>query len=120
VLAREWISAGAHINAVGACLPNARELDTATVAASSLFADRRESVLNESGDYLFAFREAAIGPEHIRGEIGEVLTGKIQGRNSNEEITLFKSLGLAVEDLAAVDYLYRQAKETGAGTWVEF
>ena len=67
-----------------------------------------------------ALREGAIGPEHIRGEIGELLTGNIQGRGSDQEITLFKSLGLAVEDLAAVDYLYRRAQETGAGTWVEF
>jgi len=120
VLRREWISAGAHINAVGACLPHMREIDSATVAASSFFVDRRESVLNESGDYLIALREGAIGPEHIRGEIGEVLTGEIQGRDSDREITLFKSLGLAVEDLAAVDYLYRRAKETDSGSWVEF
>jgi alanine dehydrogenase len=120
VLQREWISEGAHINAIGACLPHTREIDSATVASSKLFVDRRESVLNESGDYLMALKEGAIGPEHIVGEIGEVLTGKVQGRTSDREITLFKSLGLAVEDLAAVDYLYARAAETGSGTWVEF
>ena len=82
--------------------------------------DRRESTLNEAGDYLFAMREGAIGPEHIRAELGEVLTGVKPGRSSPEEITLFKSLGLAVEDLASANYLYRKAKELNAGVWVEF
>jgi ornithine cyclodeaminase len=90
------------------------------MAASSLFVDRRESTINEAGDYLFAAREGVIGPDHIRAEIGEVLTGAKAGRTSLEEITLFKSLGLAIEDLAAADYLYRRARELNAGTWVEF
>ena len=121
VLRREWIAPGAHINAVGTYSPSARELDTATVAAATLFVDRRESALNEAGDYLLAMREGAIGPEHIRAEIGEVLTGAKPGRTSPDEVTLFKSLGLAVEDLAAAEYLYRRAQtDNRAGTWVEF
>lgn len=120
VVRREWISPGTHLNVVGSSTPTAREVDTATIAASSLFVDRRESTLNEAGDYLFAAREGAIGPDHIRAELGEVLTGAQPGRTSREEITLFKSLGLAVEDLAAANYLYRKAKESSAGTWVEF
>lgn len=120
VVRREWISPGAHLNVVGASTPHAREVDSATMAASSLFVDRRESTINEAGDYLFAMRDGAIGPGHIRAEIGEVLTGAKAGRISLEEITLFKSLGLAVEDLAAADYLYRRARELNAGTWVEF
>ena len=120
VLRREWISAGAHLNVVGSSTPHAREVDTETIAASALFVDRRESTLNEAGDYLFAMREGAIGPEHIRAELGEVLTGFKPGRTSLEEITLFKSLGLAVEDLAAANYLYRKAKELNARAWVEF
>ena len=84
-----------------------------------LFVDRRESTLNESGDYLFAMREGAIGPEHIRAEIGELLGGH-PGRGTPGEITLFKSLGLAVEDLAAADYIYRRAQALEVGTWVEF
>lgn len=120
VLQRNWISAGAHLNVVGSSTPMAREVDTATIAASSLFVDRRESTLNEAGDYLFAAREGAIGPDHIRAELGEVLTGTKPGRTSREEITMFKSLGLAVEDLAAANYLYRRSKELNAGTWVEF
>jgi ornithine cyclodeaminase len=120
ILKREWISAGAHLNVVGSSIPTTREVDTATIANASLFVDRRESTLNEGGDYLFATREGAIGPDHIRAEIGELLTGKYAGRTSPEEITLFKSLGLAIEDLASADYLYRKAKATSAGEWVEF
>ncbi len=120
VVHREWISPGVHLNVVGSSTPLAREVDTATIAESALFIDRRESTLNEAGDYLFAMREGAIGPEHIRAELGEVLTGQKPGRTSPEEITLFKSLGLAVEDLAAANYLYRKAKESNAGTWVDF
>jgi ornithine cyclodeaminase len=117
---REWISAGAHLNAVGSCTPSTRELDAATVAASRLFVDSVESTVNEAGDYLRAAQEGVVGPEHIRAELGEVLKGSQPGRTSPQEITLFKSLGLAVEDLAAAEYLYRKSKETGAGTWVRF
>lgn len=117
---REWVSEGAHLNAVGACTPNARELDAATVAASSLFVDSVESTVNEAGDYLRAVREGAVAPGHIRAELGEVLSGTKPGRTSADEITLFKSLGLAVEDLAAAEYLYRKAEEAGAGTRVRF
>ncbi len=120
VVRRDWIAPGAHLNVVGASLPHAREIDTATMAAASLFVDRRESTLNESGDYLFAAREGAIGPEHIRAEIGEVLIGAKPGRTRPDEITLFKSLGLAVEDVAAAAFIYRQARRNSAGTWVEF
>lgn len=120
VVRREWVSEGAHINAVGSCTPHTRELDAATVAAASLFVDRVESVVNEAGDYLLAAREGVVGPGHVRAELGEVLSGTKPGRTSPDEITLFESLGLAVEDLAAAEYLYRKSKETGAGTWVSF
>ncbi len=115
-----WIAPGAHLNVVGASQPHVREIDTATMAATSLFVDRRESTLNESGDYLQAAREGAIGPEQIRAEIGEVLIGAKPGRTQPREITLFKSLGLAVEDVAAAAYVYRQAQAAQTGTWVEF
>ena len=120
VVQREWVSPGVHLNVVGSSTPLAREVDTATIAAAALFVDRRESTVNEAGDYLFAMREGAIGPEHIRAELGEVLTGEKPGRTSPDEITMFKSLGLAVEDLAAANYLYTKAKELNAGVWVEF
>jgi len=120
VLRREWIAPGAHINAVGASTPATREIDAPTMAAASLFVDRRESTLNEAGDYLIAVHEGAIGPEHIKAEIGEVLIGAKPGRTSGDEITLFKSVGLAVEDLEAAGHVYRKAKQFGVGTWVEF
>jgi ornithine cyclodeaminase len=121
IVKREWISAGTHINAVGASIAAARELDSALVAASSLFVDRRESTVNEGGDYLLAVREGAIaGPEHIRAELGELLLGTAAGRTSADEITLFKSLGLAIEDLASAAFLYDKARREGVGTWVDF
>ena len=119
VLRREWVSPGAHLNVVGASLPDRREVDGATMAAASLFVDRRESTLQEAGDYRLALSEGAIWDGHIRAELGEVLAGSHPGRASREEITLFKSLGLAVEDLAAAVFLHRRATETGAGQWVE-
>jgi len=120
VLRHVWLKPGTHVNAVGSSIRTARELDTATVAACSLFVDRRESTVNEAGDYLVPLEEGAIGPDHIRAELGEILIGAHPGRTSPEELTVFKSLGLAVEDLAAAEYVVRRARETGRGTEVEF
>ena len=116
----ELLSPGAHVNAVGSSVASARELSTATVAAGSLFVDRRESAEHESGDYLLAVREAGIGPEHIRAELGEVLIGAHPGRTFDDELTIFKSLGLAAEDLAAADLCVQRARERGLGTEVAF
>jgi len=104
----EWISKGAHINAVGSCMPGARELDTATVLNSRLFTDCYESVFNEAGDFIIPKNEGAIDDSHVKGEIGEILLGKKDGRTSVDDITVFKSLGLAVEDIFAVDHIYRK------------
>lgn len=120
VLRREWLADGAHVNAVGSSIPTTRELDTATVAGASLFVDRRESTENESGDYLMPLREGAIGPEHIRAELGDVLVGSAPGRTSAAELTVFKSLGIAIEDLAAAEHVVARARETATGTEVEF
>jgi ornithine cyclodeaminase/alanine dehydrogenase-like protein (mu-crystallin family) len=117
ILERDWVAAGAHVNAVGSSIPTAREIDARTMAAAALFADRRESFFAEAGDYLLAVDE--VGPLEVRAELGEVLTGAAEGRRSNDELTLFKSLGLAAEDLATVEHLYRRASETGAGQRVE-
>lgn len=119
VLEGEWIAPGAHINAVGACTPNARELDTAAVVRARLFVDRRESALHEPGEILTPLREGAIGEDHIRGEIGELVIGRVAGRTSPEDITLFESLGLTVEDLAAARHIYRKALEQGRGVSLE-
>jgi ornithine cyclodeaminase len=116
VLRRDWISDGAHINAVGSSVRTQREIDGATMAAARLFVDRRESTLNESGDYLMAVAEGSITRDHIVAELADVLIGASPGRRSDGEITLFESLGLAVEDLAAVEHVARKAAEQNAGT----
>ncbi len=119
VLRSEWVRKGAHINAIGACTPGARELDSALVARSKLFVDSRESLLNESGDFLFPMKEGLFGEEHLQGELGEFLLGDKPARETEEDITLFKSLGLAVEDLAACHYIYEEASKKNVGTIVD-
>lgn len=119
VLHGSWISPGAHINAVGACIAAARELDTDAVVRSRLYVDRRESALHEAGDILIAKAEGALDDGHIIGELGDVLTECVGGRASAQEITLFESLGLAVEDLAAAHHVYQHAVEQGEGACVE-
>jgi ornithine cyclodeaminase len=120
VLAHAWLKPGAHLNAVGASTPRAREIDTATVAASALFCDSRESLRNEAGEFQLAVREGAIpGEEHVRAELGEVLAGSAPGRRDDAELTLFRSLGIAVEDLAAAETAVAAARAQGLGTEVE-
>ncbi len=118
VLKGAWLAPGMHVNAVGSSVKSARELDTEAVARARLFVDRRESTVNEAGDYLFPRAEEAIDEHHIVGEIGEVLLGRVVGRSSAADVTLFKSLGLAVEDLAAAQYALEQAHARGMGTFV--
>jgi ornithine cyclodeaminase/alanine dehydrogenase-like protein (mu-crystallin family) len=125
VIERNWLAPGTHINAVGACLPGMRELDTATMEAAALFADRRDSMLTESGDYLLAAAEGAVGPDQIRAELGELLAHTATGRRSANEITVFESLGLAVEDLAAASRACAVAVRTRGtpaqiGSWLDF
>jgi ornithine cyclodeaminase/alanine dehydrogenase-like protein (mu-crystallin family) len=118
VLQRAWVKAGAHINAVGSSIPSTREIDTATMTAARLFVDRRESALNEAGDVLIAMREGAFTADHIQAELGDVIVGRDTGRQSATELTLFKSLGLAVEDVAAAAFILKRAQETGVGQTV--
>jgi ornithine cyclodeaminase/alanine dehydrogenase-like protein (mu-crystallin family) len=120
VLRHAWLKPGAHVNAVGASTPRSKEIDTATVAASALFCDSRESVLAEAGEFQLAVTEGLIpGGEHIRAELGEVLTGSAPGRRDDGELTLFRSLGIAVEDLAAAETALAAARAQGLGTVVE-
>ena len=116
-----WLAPGTHVNAAGA-YPNgvSRELATDVVASARLFVDRRESALNESGDVRLALAERGLGHDHIVGELGEVLAGMCEGRRSAEELTVFKSMGIAVEDLAAAQLCVARARERGLGTEVEF
>jgi ornithine cyclodeaminase len=120
VLRHAWLAPGAHVNAVGASTPASRELDVETVAAAALFADSRESLRNEAGEYQVALEQGAIGGEdHVRAELGEVLAGLKPGRADDGELTLFRSLGLAVEDLAAAQVAVANARRLGRGTEVE-
>ncbi len=118
VLRGEWIAAGAHVNAMGACIPAYRELDTAAVLRSRLFVDHRPAALKEAGDILIPIQEGAVGPGHILAEIGDVIRGEIAGRTAASDVTLFKSLGLAIEDLAAAHLVYRGALAANRGTRV--
>lgn len=120
IVRREWLAPGVHVNAVGSAIPSARELDGETMAAASLFVDHREAILNESGDYLLALQEGLIGPDQIRAELGELLIGAHPGRADDAELTVFKSVGIAVEDLASAELCVSRAREQGVGTEVEF
>ena len=120
VLAREWLAPGAHVNAIGASRPTDHELDLETITDAWLFTDRRESLEHEAGEYRLAVETGRITDSHVRGELGELLTGKRQGRTSDDQLTLFRSLGLAAEDLAAAEYVLAKATETGSGIPVDF
>ena len=118
VLEGAWLAPGTHVNAVGASIPTARELDTAAVVRSRLFADRRESTMAEAGDFLIPRSEGAVTDAHILGELGDLLAGTVKGRVNRDDVTLFKSLGLAVEDVASLRHIHTKALQTGAGTRV--
>jgi ornithine cyclodeaminase/alanine dehydrogenase-like protein (mu-crystallin family) len=120
VLKREWLPAGVHINAIGTHSPSSREIDTQTMSTARIFVDSRESALNESGDYLLAAAEGAINRESIVAEIGELLLSNEPARKSATEITLFKSLGLAIEDIVCADFLYKAAQTEDRGSWFDY
>ena len=119
IIQRNWIDDGAHINAVGSSIAAARELDSDTVAASSLFVDRRESTMNESGDYLSAVREGAITDGHIRAELGEILPGAQKGGHRPTRSLSSNRLGLRWKTCGGRVSL-RKGAAKGRGTWVDF
>jgi ornithine cyclodeaminase/alanine dehydrogenase-like protein (mu-crystallin family) len=112
ILSGEWISPGAHLNVVGACTPNTREADTTAITRSGLFTDRYESLFNEAGEFLIPKKEDVITEADVKGEIGEVLIGTKKGRTTPGEITLFKSLGIAAEDLYSAWHIYNKIVPT--------
>lgn len=115
VLRGAWLEPGMHVNAVGASQPDARELDAEAVARARLYADRRESLHNESAAFRAALAQGLVDEGHVVAELGEVALGTAPGRGSSDEITLFKSLGLAIEDLAAASHALRRAERDGVG-----
>jgi len=112
VVMGNWISRGAHINAVGSSTPLARELDTNAVLKSKLYTDCYESILNEAGDFLIPKKEGAVTDSHIRGDLGELLLGTKRGREDKDEITLFKSLGIASEDISLCWHIYQKINQS--------
>jgi alanine dehydrogenase len=120
VVLGEWLSPGVHVNAVGSSVPTARELDTAAVARSRFFVDHRESALAEAGDFLMARAEGAVQDAHILGDLGALVTGAAPGRTAAPDVTVFKSVGLGIEDVAAAQHIYAKARASNLGTSVEF
>ena len=120
VVLGEWLAPGAHVNAVGSSVSSARELDTAAIVRARLFVDQREAALVEAGDIVIPIQAGAITAEHILAELGEVVTGAVPGRTSPADVTIFKSVGLAIEDVAAAQHIYAKARGSGLGKWVEF
>jgi ornithine cyclodeaminase/alanine dehydrogenase-like protein (mu-crystallin family) len=120
ILLGTWLSAGVHLNIVGSSIAAAAEIDTAAVVRSRFFVDYRESTVNEGGEYLRALRAAAIGPEHILAEIGEVANGTKAGRLTPTDVTLYKSLGIAPQDLASAHFVLEKARARAIGQVIEF
>lgn len=115
VVKSEWVADGAHICAIGACRPDQREMDSALVKRGRLFVDSRSGALAEAGDIVLPIAEGAIDASHIAGELGELALGRIPGRRDPAEVTIFKSLGMAVQDVAAAHLAYVRAAERGLG-----
>ena len=110
---------GVHINAVGAYTPETQEIPAGVVVRSKVFVDSRQAALEEAGDLIIPLKEGKIGEDHIAAEIGEVANGTVPGRQSEKELTLFKSVGLAVQDTAVAEFIHAQAIKAGLGQDVE-
>ncbi len=119
ILRGEWIAPGAHLNVVGSSIIGAAEIDTAAVRRACFFVDYRPSTLAEAGEFRRALDAGAITEDHIQGEIGEVAAGTVIGRRSAGDITLYKSLGIAAQDLAAAHLVLEAARADGVGQTVE-
>ena len=119
VIQNEWVASGAHVISIGACRPDQREMDPALIRRGRLFVDSRAAALVESGDVVMGIQQGHFAASHLAGELGEVLAGKVEGRRSPRDITIFKALGLAVEDLMAADLAYRKAVARDVGEELE-
>lgn len=110
-----WLQPGTHINAIGAYTKTMRELDSETVRRSRVIVDRRQAAQVEAGDIVIPTQEGVIGSDHVAGELAEVVTGAVPGRTAPQEITIFKSVGLALQDAVTAALVYRRAVEQGIG-----
>lgn len=120
VIQDDWIGPGTLVVSVGACRPDHREVDPALLTRAWVIVDSRRSAMTESGDIVQGIAESRFGPEHVRGEIGEVIVGRVPPRGSDGDVVVFKSLGLAVEDVAAASLVLQLAEERGLGHLVTF
>ena len=120
ILLGEWLAPGAHLNVVGSSIASTAEIDTPAVVRSRFFVDYRDSTRNEGGEYLRALAAGAITADHIQGEIGEVANGSKIGRTSPLDVTLYKSLGVAPQDLASAYFVLRKARAAGVGQVIDF
>ena len=115
-----WWKSGTHINSVGSHAPGVRELDTASIKRAKVICDQKQACLIEAGDIMIPIQEGAYSPDDIHGELGDVINGDTTGRENDEEVTLFKSVGLAIQDLSCARLVYDLAVENGVGTEFEF
>ena len=120
IVSSSWWKPGTHINAVGSHARGIRELDTATVQMAKVICDQKQACLNEAGDIQIPVEEGVYSSDDIHGELGSVINGTIAGRENDEEITLFKSVGLAIQDISCASLVYEQAKEQGVGLEFDF
>lgn len=114
------IEDGVHINAIGSYLPTMQEIPEEVICRAKVFVDSRDAVMAESGDLIIPIERGLISPGHVHAEIGEILGGKKTGRTENGEITLFKSVGIAVQDAAAAYAAYQNAHSRGIGQWIDW
>ena len=119
ILQGQWVKAGAHINAIGACSANSRELDAKAVEISSVFVDWQEAAGRDAGDLIIPYEKGEIKGQKLTCEIGKVILGQEKGRKTQEEITMFESVGISIEDIAAAFMIYETAKAQGIGTYLE-
>lgn len=120
IIEGRWLRPGQHLNLVGSSIPTTCEVDSEVVTRSRFFVDFKESALELAGEFRNAKRAGLIDDRHIVGSIGEIIAGRVMGRSSNQDITLFKSLGMASEDLMAADFIFRESERLNSGTVVEW
>jgi ornithine cyclodeaminase/alanine dehydrogenase-like protein (mu-crystallin family) len=119
ILEGEWIAPGAHVVAIGAYTPETRELSSSLVGRASIFVDSLDAAMEEAGDVLIPMKEGVIGRDSIRGGMADLASGRVKGRTSVEEVTLFKSVGLAFEDNAVGWMVFERAVRQGVGRWID-
>ncbi len=116
-----WVKKGAHINGVGSYTPEMQELDEYIIQnAGKVFVDSRTAVLSEAGDLIIPMKKGLISIDRITGELGEVISGKLPGRTDMDEITIFKTVGIAVTDVVTAHCIYKKAQDLGIGTNIQF